>query len=697
MNVTRSDMGRFRFAIIVASLLAFATGVSAQRHRNKALELMFGFGARAVALHPDTDSTNIYTKYTINIARRNVLLASVPSMYYLVRDGRRDYFSESYTHAVFENGEVAARRNLHLSTVYHRHNTLPSMVKYLTPRIYDEQLFEDGILSPINYHNRRFYRYSTTRNADGTNTINIRSRYRNTQLIRRGYVITSGTTGQVFSFVFEGEFDMVHSVLRGVMGTEEEDIYRPRQCDARIKLSFLGNKILGHYYSHYDLPTMLPDSVVESDDRGLMESVRPLPLTQEEARIIAEYDAERDSAVVADSLQARQDSIDGKKPRKRHWAKFLLWDVIGDNMLNRIKTSLGDNDQGSLRISPLFNPLYFGYSKHKGFVYRFDIRGNYNFTDNRGIFMRWKMGYSFKQKQLFFTMPVQWDFNKRRNGFVRLEWGNGNRITNSQVLENVKRAANVDSIDWNAMNLDYFRDMRLEFGVNYDVIKRMLGVQVGFESHRRSAIDKNGFIAAGRPTVYKTFAPFLQLQYRPLTDDVPLVLTTQYEHGMKALGGSITYDRFEFDGQYIHDMTRMRSWQLRAGLGFYTARGHEDYFLDYHNFQEDYIPSGWGDKWTGEFELLNSNWYNASDYYFRTNATYESPLLLLSHVPLIGQVIEKERIYISALAVRKLFPYVEAGYGFTNRVFSMGIFTGFSPSHFEGVGLKFGFELFNNY
>lgn len=690
-------MGRRRLAIIVALLLAFSTGVSAQKHRNKALELMFSFGARAVALHADTDSTNIYTKYTINIARRNMLLASVPTMYYLVRDGKRNYFSESYTHAVFENGDVKARRNLHLSTIYNRHNTLPSMVKYLTPRVYDEQLFEDGILSPINHHNRRFYRYSTTRNADGTNTINIRSRYRNTQLIRRGYVVTDGSTGQVISFVFEGEFDMVHSVLRGIMGTDGDEAYRPSQCDARIKLSFLGNKILAHFYSHYGLPTLLPDSVVESDDRALMDSVRPLPLTVEEKRIIAEYDAEQDSAMVADSLQARQDSIDGKNPRKRHWAKAFFWDVIGDNMLNRIKATLGDNDQGSLRISPLFNPLYFGYSKHKGFIYRFDVRGNYNFTDNRGIFMRLKMGYSFKQKQFFFKLPVQWDFNKRRNGFVRIEWGNGNRITNSQVLENVKRAAKVDSIDWNAMNLDYFRDMRLEFGVNYDVIKRMLGVQVGFEIHHRSAVDKSGFIAAGRPTVYKTFAPFLQLQYRPLTDNVPLVLTTQYEHGMKALGGSITYDRFEFDGQYIYDMTRMRSWQLRAGLGFYTARGHEDYFLDYGNFQEDYIPSGWGDKWTGEFELLNSNWYNASDYYFRTNATYESPLLLLSHVPLIGQIIEKERIYISALAVRKLFPYVEAGYGFTNRVFSMGIFTGFSPSRFEGVGLKFGFELFNNY
>ena len=95
--------------------------------------------------------------------------------------------------------------------------------------------------------------------------------------------------------------------------------------------------------------------------------------------------------------------------------------------------------------------------------------------------------------------------------------------------------------------------------------------------------------------------------------------------------------------------------------------------------------------------MLNANWYNASDYYFRANATYESPLLFLSFCPIVGQIVEKERIYLSALAVRGLLPYVEAGYGFTNRAFSMGIFTGWSKYGFEGVGMKFGFELFNNY
>jgi hypothetical protein len=47
--------------------------------------------------------------------------------------------------------------------------------------------------------------------------------------------------------------------------------------------------------------------------------------------------------------------------------------------------------------------------------------------------------------------------------------------------------------------------------------------------------------------------------------------------------------------------------------------------------------------------------------------------------------------------VENLKPYVEVGYGFTNRAFSVGFFTGWSSHHFEGVGARISLELFNNW
>lgn len=676
--------------LIVIVLALFLSSVNAKGQSNKEVLLKtLHFNETFSREHPDSISTNVYSKYFINLKKRNFTLSVVPSMFYLMRDKRRNFFIETYSHTTFVKGQTKSVQNLLISTIYHRETSMPAMEKYLTPHIYEDKVFEMGMLSPFNYNNRHFYRYRMKRNGNGTSTITIRSKVRNTQLFRRGYAIVDDKSGKIDDFSLEGEYDMMHFLLNGTMNKEMRKAMVPEKCDIQAKLSFLGNKITAHGIHFFDRTTTFPDSIVNCGDRELMASVRPVPLSPEEEQNISEFD----SIIYRNQLAEKADTV------KHKTSKMLkhFWDVLGDNTLNRIKADIGDEDQGQLRIGPIFNPFYFGYTKHKGVIYKFDVRGYYNFTDNNSINLRLKLGYSFKQKHLYYRIPLTWNFNKRRNGYVRLEFKNGNRISNSRVLESVKQYGTNDSIDWDAMHLDYFKDRSLHVGVNYDVVKNVLGAQGGFTTHKRTAVDKKGFEMAGRPTSYYSFAPYLQLQYRPLTDRVPLVITAQWEHGMHAFGGTIKYDRFEFDGQYTQNLSRMRSWELRAGYGFYTKREHDDYFLDYYNFHEDYIPDAWDDEWSGNFELLNSNWYNASSYYVRTNATYDSPLLLLAYCPLIGEIVERERIYMSVLAVSKMIPYVELGYGFTNRVFSMGVFTGFSPGHFEGVGMKFGFELFSNY
>ena len=71
--------------------------------------------------------------------------------------------------------------------------------------------------------------------------------------------------------------------------------------------------------------------------------------------------------------------------------------------------------------------------------------------------------------------------------------------------------------------------------------------------------------------------------------------------------------------------------------------------------------------------------------------------MFLTFIPKLGQIIERERLYASSLCVAGLNPYVELGYGCTTRAVSIGIFTGFTFHKFNGVGMKFSFELFNNW
>ena len=135
---------------------------------------------------------------------------------------------------------------------------------------------------------------------------------------------------------------------------------------------------------------------------------------------------------------------------------------------------------------------------------------------------------------------------------------------------------------------------------------------------------------------------------------------------------------------------------MRLGTGLYTMKNHDAYFLNYENFRENNLPNGWNDDINGDFELLRSDTYNTSEYYIRANVTYESPLLLLSWLPYFGHYVEMERLYISALDVRNAHPYVEAGYGFTSRLMSVGVFFSNGRGN-RTIGVTFGLELFSKW
>ena len=456
----------------------------------------------------------------------------------------------------------------------------------------------------------------------------------------------------------------------------------PKTCDIDASFHFVGNKIRASFHSVYDNPVFLPDTIVNSHDERLMARVRPAPLPMEIKELYARHDSVRSNADT--TRLKKEDSM---------WKK-ILWNSFGDYVINRTKGNFGSDRQGAFRISPILNPLYLGYSGRRGITYKFKINGSYKFSLNSDIYMAFNAGYSFKQKQLYFKIPIRYNYNKKRNGYIGIEIGNGNRITNSSIVDQVKHES-LDSLDWDNMNLDYFKDLYVKFVTNYDISDKW-SVQPGLVFHRRSAVDEAGFNIAGRPVSYYSLAPTMQVQFRPSGWDGPII-TADYERGIHAGKADMEYERFEFDVSWVKRFYSLRSLSLRLGNGFYTSKSKNSYFLDYSNFRDENIPGGWDDDWTGEFQMLNSNWYNVSEYYARANVTYESPLMILSRIPYVGRLMEMERIYMNVLFVEHLHPYIEYGYGFTNRFFSMGVFMATRNEKFEGFGCRFGFELFRDW
>ena len=672
---------RYTISLLLLILIPYAT-VSANPPDTVVLNRMFRY---AEHIHPsDTVRTGVYIKYEMDVIRKNPILMCIPTLYHVFRAKQRHFLCEEYTEVSFlPNCKTERDRKSRFSNIRKNRTTLPVILRYLTPHIYQTTIFDNDILSPFDRHNASLYRYLVLPQFDGHTWLVFKPKTVNTQTVK-GQAVIDTETGQILSAKFEGEYDHIKFSLDITLGDEGVMSLLPSSCSLQASFAFLGNKMKGNYHAVYGVK--VPEGYSSHTDRELIEKIRPDSLTDDERHIYAVLDSATLARKVADSIAPH--------PARFNFAKDVLWDVIGDRLINRTRGHFAA-DKGYYRISPLLNPLYFGYSNRKGMYYRFHFRSSYDIDDNRELAMRLKAGYSFKLRQLYFTLPFIYRFNKSRDGYVEFEIGNGNRIFNSTVIEKVK-AEKGDDEKWEDMDLDYFKDFHLSLSF-HDNLSERLGILVGMRYHKRTAINKVGFIEADRPLHYYSFAPLLEVQFRPKGMFGP-VFTLDYERGLKGIiRSNQQYERWEFDLSQIIHLPVTRRVAYRIGGGFYTTRVDNVYFLDYSNFKEDNISGGWHDDWTGEFELLNRNWYNASKYYLRANMTFESPLMILSRLPLIGSIMEKERIYFSALHVPEISNYFELGYGFTNRLFSAGAFVSLKEGHYESFGIKLGFELFDNW
>ena len=433
-----------------------------------------------------------------------------------------------------------------------------------------------------------------------------------------------------------------------------------------------------------DYPSTLPDSLEGVESRDLMDQVRPTPLTGQEEYVYKLYDDGHQEQ--ADTAAA--DSAAGQ--RRTNFFNDVLRHGIGDNLVRSLRYS---DEHSNIRLWPILNPQYISYSHRRGLAYKMRLGANYYFNAHRYFEFNPWMGYNFKFKKFYFTIPLRFNYNPKRNGYVEVVYGNGNRTGHSSVVNEIIRE-HTDTVRLDGMNLELFDDYHLT-ATNNIMVFDWLDIEGGFSYHRRRAYNPDGMRLFGKPVEYRSYSPVLSVKLRPWRRG-PL-FTVDYERGIKGINGStMDFERWEADASIKHKINPVKKINMRLGGGVYTRR-HEAYFVDFSNFRDNNLPEGWDDDWTGDFQLLNSEWYNASRYYARTNFSYESPLLLASFLPVVGKHFEKERVYLSALSIDNTRPYYEIGYGFTTRFFSIGLFTSFLSAKFKDFECKFTIELFRRW
>ena len=622
----------------------------------------------------------VYAKFRYKVEKRNPILWLIPSMYVMARDPR-EYIRESYSKVLFKNAHDYNITNQALTgTIRNNRRAMPTLLDYMTPNIYDIDLYDGHMLSPFNKVNRRFYRYSQKLQNDGTTRLEFRPKNYNTQLLN-GYAIVDTETGRIIRTLLNGEFDMLTFRTEITQGAEGGRSLMPAKCTTVATFRFMGNRIAALFDANYNCDKTLPDSIKDVSNRELMDEVRPSPLSETDKQIYEAYD-------IAHQKDTTEQAP--KEKKQKIWKK-IFWDTIGDNLVTPISA---ESEEASFSMSPIINPLYLSYTQSRGVRYKMRFRTRYSFSQYRYLTLNPTFGYAFKERQFYFTAPLRMTYNPKRNGYVELEFGNGNRISNTSVQEVISKA-HEDTINFNNTNIDRFKDQHLILKNNI-MLFDWVDIEAGFIYHRRSAVNKDIMIQYDMPTEYRSFAPMIGFKFLPWLNRGPL-LSINYERAIKGVNKSdLEYERWEFDAQWKKKIPGLRLLNLRAGAGVYTNK-KDNIFVDFSNFRDENLPEGWDDDWSGNFQLLKSREYNRSDYYLRGNISYESPMLVATWLPYVGKYIEKERFYLSTVLLEKSRPYYELGYGFTNRYISVGAFASFRNTHFDRIGVEVEFELFRRW
>ena len=186
-----------RTSLLLLALALTLAAAGRERPDTALLHRIFDYAATVDTTRAADTAEYAYTRFRLSVDRKNPTLMLVPTVYAIAHSGQRQYVGETYSRITMPSfGRYESQQLLHVTTVPRRHRTMTTMLRYLTPHVYGETLFENALLSPFHRANRRFYRYRVTFLLNGTARVNFTPRRRNTQLVG-GQALVDYYTGRI--------------------------------------------------------------------------------------------------------------------------------------------------------------------------------------------------------------------------------------------------------------------------------------------------------------------------------------------------------------------------------------------------------------------------------------------------------------------------------------------------------------------
>lgn len=682
------------------------------------------FYARAV----DEYKADLYLKGRVKVHKSNRLIRYIPSMFRLEK-GVDDYILESVSEMHYMAPDVYNRKIKALSTTFPRDKgQIVDLTDFLNMNIYSSSIMTDKLLSPLDEKSSRYYHYllDTVAEVRGNQLykILIVPKFKGTQLVN-GYIWMNAMDFTIRETYMEGKFDMNTFKLHSVMGDTGDEFFLPVRLHLNVEFKFMGNHLemdagvwmkyhsvayntdgkrrkstKKHFHDLTEFYQLTCDTTKLITDKELFHDFRPFPLTPEEDSL---YHSWADRRI------------------GREWEKILtpkkksseFWGQMGDALIGSYNVNI--SGIGSVRCSPLINPVMLSYSHSKGISYKQKFKYNRLFSSGRLLKITPQIGYNFTHKDLYIKGDMSFLYWPEKKGSFDVSAGNGNRIYSSVVLDKLKLHPD-KTFDFENMDLDYFKDLYINVFHSIEPVNGLY-IKTGVSAHKRSLVNRqrkelmeiiDKIERMKIRSEYNSFSPRIRIEWTPgmyyymngrrkmnVKSKMP-TFVFDYERGLKGVFGSAEgHERWEFDVQQIIKLNQIRSLAYRVGGGMFT-RMDNMYFVDFVNFKRSNIPEGWNDEIGGTFQLLDGRWYNSSREYWRGNVTYESPFIFLLPLNRWLGMVQHERLYGGVLFMPHLNPYIELGYGIETHAFDVGMFVSSVNGKYDSFGFKFTFELFND-
>ncbi len=679
-----------------------------------------------------TYSADVYIKQDMFTRRRGPVVRYIPGMLRLER-GVHHYTTEAQLRMqLHEAGDIDCRAVAYTSTArYQRPDRFGGMGRF-NFHIYTSKLFVDCLLNPFSPRNRHYYRYRLAGSYPATDSLPAFHRiafnrcFQNDQLAE-GTVDVDSRTGAALRFQLQFRYRFQQITVTAEMGHDGYEMCVPVRMHITSDFRLFGNRVYEEtdvattYSFRCDLPESQDKSArLDLTDQCLLridtakvitastyfDKIRPLRLTT--PRVPDFFVCDRDSDETT--------SVPDSAAVTNNVRKYLISEHTQEVLLSSHKFNLLQNGSAQLTLPPILTPSMVQWGGARGFSLKMRVKFSLNklprTMPNRFEFNP-SIGYSFKQKQVYWTLPCVLRCLPKVSGLFTAEMGGGSHsYSNSQAEELHRKLDGVERFDTLLHIIDNygFHDYRDLYAQGDFSLSPLPGLNLtwGVRYHRRTLINFNDLAArTGLTHRFNTIGPRIQVEWTPCqyyyrqgARRIPLysrypTFILNYERGYNISSGDANFERLESDVRYRIPLYALRTIYLRAGVGFFLHRG-DDCFLDYDFFRFNYMPQGWTDELTGEYQLLHARWYNESRYYVRFTSTYESPMLLLSRIPGLARVVQKERLYVNLLGVRSLGVYTELGYGISTHLLDLGAFTALRRDRSLSFGCKFVLHFFDN-